>query len=71
MDAASHHTANTLNLVFQRVNHFLLNVIVNFPCGIILIVDFTVVCLVTWPLNGSEAGVYLASIDVNPPAFHM
>ena len=29
------------------------------------LVNFTVVCVVTWPLSGSEAGVE------DPPAFHM
>jgi len=33
------------------------------------IVHFTVACLVSWPLSGSEAGVDLVLID--PPAFHM
>ena len=29
------------------------------------VVHFTVVCLVTWPLSGSEVGG-----DTNPPAFN-
>ena len=32
-------------------------------------IHFTVVCLMTWPLSGSEAGVDLVLFVTNPPAF--
>ena len=49
---------------FREINQILTKLWYCVPIG-----HFTVVCLVTWPLSGSEAGGDLVLIQT--PAFHM
>ena len=46
-----------LKLRKKATGHFVMLIKVN--------VHFTVVCLVTWPMNESEAGVYLVLIETS------
>ena len=58
-------------MLLVSINVSLENISVKFPAFVNLsccvIVHFTVVCLVTWPLNESEAGVDLVLIETSLP----